>query len=162
MRNDAERDKKPEIWWDTFFLRLCREYSTGSKDPTSKVAAALVKDHELYVIGYNGFPKGMYDNPLNYAHRETKLKKTIHAEVNVIERYFKLFPNSKESGFTLYVYPYFPCDKCAIKIVGSGMIDRVVSTDYLPDRWKSIMVKSKNYLDKHHIKTEEIPINQVL
>ncbi len=45
--------------WDKRFLKLAREISTWSKDPSSKIGAVIVNDERrILATGYNGFPRG--------------------------------------------------------------------------------------------------------
>lgn len=164
MRNDAEVVTKDQKWWDLFYLRLCREYSTGSKDPSSKVAAAIVRNNRLLSIGYNGLSELLKDDPEIYNNREKKLEHTVHAEVNAIQRYFQILNNNyrETGGNTLYVYPYLPCSACASYTYGSGIINRVVSTDYEPQRWQSSFAETKEKFNEYQIPVVQYPINQVL
>ena len=81
--------------WDERYLRLAKEVSTWSKDPSTKVGAIAVLDGSVLAQGYNGFPKGVNDDPAKYADRETKYKYTVHAEMNCIF-------NAAQNGVSLY------------------------------------------------------------
>lgn len=93
--------------------------SSHSKDPRTKVGAAIV-DHRGVVrtTGWNGFPRGVDDDPSRYADREIKLKLVVHAEANAIA-------NAAAVGVPLegcgLVVTKFPCHECAKLIIQSGI-----------------------------------------
>lgn len=107
--------------WDRFYLGMADYIASASKDPSTKVGAVVVRpDKTVASLGFNGFPRGMRDDPDLYMDRETKYSRIIHAEINAIL-------NAKEplTGYTLYV-THHPCDRCAVQIVQAG-IRRVVT-----------------------------------
>lgn len=127
--------------WDYRFLDLAEFISSWSKDPSTKVGAVIADEKNRIVsIGYNGFPTNISDdNRLN--NREIKYKIIVHGEMNAI-----LFANKSLEFCTLYTYPFMPCSRCASMILQTG-IQRVVSYNNMPDRWKSEFNLSK-YLFK--------------
>lgn len=124
--------------WDIRFLQLAETVAQWSKDPSTKVGAVIARpDRTVASLGYNGFPRGMRDDPELYADRERKLSRVVHAELNAIL-------NAREPlrGYTLFVWPpgYGPtCDRCAVHVIQSG-IARVVGIrrvdDDFSDRWR--------------------------
>ena len=115
--------------WDYRFLDLAEFVSSWSKDPSTKVGA-VIADHNnrIVSIGYNGFPKNIFDDDrLN--NRDTKYKMVVHGEMNAI-----LFANKSLEFCTLYTYPFMPCSRCASMIIQTG-IQRVVSYNNIPERW---------------------------
>ena len=123
--------------WDERYLRLAKEVSTWSKDPSTKVGAIAVLDGSVLAQGYNGFPKGVNDDPAKYADRETKYKYTVHAEMNCI---FNAAQNGVSLyGSTLYIYPLPACHECAKGIIQAGVV-RVVSpsfeNEFTQKRWE--------------------------
>lgn len=107
--------------WDQRFLDLAAEVASWSKDPTTKVGAAIVRDDRTVAsLGFNGLPRGVEDNDFRLGNREEKLAMTIHAELNAI-----LSSHVPVRGLTLYAT--LPCcDRCAAHIIQSG-IRRVVT-----------------------------------
>lgn len=104
--------------WDARFLRLAAEIATWSKDPSTKCGAVIVRpDRTIVSVGYNGPPRGVSDD---YATREAKLARTLHAEENAI------LTASGVRGTTCYVWPMQPCAHCAAMLVQAG-VARVVS-----------------------------------
>ena len=100
--------------WDNRFLALAEHISTWSKDPSSKVGAIIVDDNKIVVgMGYNGFPRGVWDKVTRYSDRETKYKFVVHAEVNAC-----LQAGNSAKNATLYVSTLpFICNECAKVIV---------------------------------------------
>jgi dCMP deaminase len=116
--------------WDRRFLGLAEFVSGWSKDPSTQVGAAIVDDKRRVVsIGYNGFPRGVGDDPERYADRDLKYKMVVHAEINAI-----LFAGRSVEGCDLYTHPFCPCSRCAVQVIQAG-IKRCVAPP-LPDRLK--------------------------
>lgn len=108
--------------WDARFANLAKLVSLWSKDPSTKVGAVVVRpDKTVCSVGFNGFPRGVEDNPEWYADREIKYKVIKHAEENAM-----MFATERLTGYTLYVYPLAPCASCAGDIIQRG-IKRVVA-----------------------------------
>jgi dCMP deaminase len=107
--------------WDLRYLKLAKEVSSWSKDPSTQVGAVLV-NYELQkeFLGYNGFPRGVADTKERYEDRELKYKLVVHAESNAIRK-----AGDYARGSTLYVYPSFSlppiCNECAKDAIQSGV-----------------------------------------
>lgn len=102
--------------WDKRFLRLALEVASWSKDPSTKVGAVIVRpDRRIVSTGYNGFPRGVTDDPEHIADRAIKYKRTVHAELNAILQAREPLDNTE-----LYcTLP--PCSSCAGAIVQAGV-----------------------------------------
>lgn len=117
--------------WHYRHMDAARLVASWSKDPSTKVGARIVDDkYRVISEGFNGPPRGVNDDPT--IDRETKLRRTIHAEKNAI-----LFAQRDLTGATLYV-THYPCSQCAAFIVQAG-IKAVVT--YTPEpafyeRWR--------------------------
>lgn len=97
-------------------MALAEHVSQWSKDPSTKVGAVIVNDRRIVVaIGYNGFPRGVSDDPERYADRPTKYSFVVHAEMNAI-----LNATEDVRGCTLYV-TLAPCNECTKLVVQSGI-----------------------------------------
>lgn len=120
--------------WDLRFLSLAQTIAGFSKDPSTKVGAVVVRpDNTIASMGYNGFPRGFPDNQSSLDDRTTKLKFTVHAELNAL-----LTAKEPLTGYTIYTYPFPPCCACALCVAQAG-IKRVVSLEPTPDqksRWE--------------------------
>ena len=100
--------------WHKRFFDLADLVGSWSKDPSTKVGAAIVRpDRTIASVGYNGFPRGVEDV---YTTRDAKLLRTVHAEANAI-----LAAQEPLRGYTLYVTPLHPCANCAAYIIQSGI-----------------------------------------
>ena len=104
--------------WHARFLEMAKLVSTWSKDST-QVGAVIVRGKHILTTGYNGFPAKLNDDPARIADRTTKLKYTVHAEMNAILQATQHGLNL--TGATLYVYGLPPCTECAKHIVASGI-----------------------------------------
>jgi dCMP deaminase len=116
--------------WDNRFLSLAENVASWSKDPSTKVGAVIVdEDRRIVSVGFNGFPKGMADDPERYADRDYKYAHIIHAERNAL-----LFASKPLVGCVVYTVPFMPCSQCAVLLVQAG-IKRVVSLHCDNERW---------------------------
>ena len=51
--------------WDIRFLEMAKLVASWSKDPSTQVGAIAVRNRTVIAQGYNGFPRGMGDEPLS-------------------------------------------------------------------------------------------------
>ena len=117
--------------WSERFIKLAEQVGNWSKDPSTQVGAVITKDKKIISVGFNGFAQGVVDSQERLENRETKLRLTIHSELNAI-----LTARRNLEGCTIYcTYP--PCAQCASVIIQAG-ITRVIcwepSTEFLT-RW---------------------------
>ena len=102
--------------WHLRFLRLAREVSSWSKDPSTKVGCVIVDQSRRVVsLGFNGLPTGMADTAARLLNRDLKLALTIHAEENAL-----LFAGRPVHGCVAFVTRH-PCASCAAKLIQSGV-----------------------------------------
>lgn len=141
--------------WDIRFLSLAKHISNFSKDNSTKVGAIIVRqDKTICSTGYNGFAKSMPDLEENYINREEKYSRIIHAEMNA-------FIHSKEpvKGYSLYVYPFPPCDRCIVHMIQAGIIRYIFPS--IPEdkkaRWGVSMERTKQYIIECGATYLEIP-----
>jgi len=114
--------------WNKRFLDLAEHVAGWSKDPSTKVGAVIVNDDKQVLgLGYNGFPRGVYDCAERYNDRNLKLQFVAHAERNALDN------AADVRGATLYS-TLFPCTDCAKGIIQRG-IRCVVTTQ--PNEEKS-------------------------
>ena len=107
--------------WDERFLGLAQHVATWSKDPRTKVGAVLVNEtKQVLSVGYNGFPRGVFDLLTRYDDRQTKLMFVAHAERNALDNCF-----ADTRGSTLYV-TLPPCNECVKSIIQKG-VKRIVT-----------------------------------
>jgi len=97
-------------------MGMARHIATLSKDPSTKVGAVIFDPKRRIVsAGYNGFARGVPDDPTLLENRDTKYKLILHAEKNAI-----LFATAPLDGCTLVVtHPC--CAQCAALLVQAGI-----------------------------------------
>lgn len=105
--------------WDLRMMEMAKLVASWSKDPGTKVGAVIADDNRVISVGYNGLPALLPD--VNLHDRPSKLSRTVHAELNAIFN-----ARGSVAGFTLYVWPLAPCDRCSVHVIAAG-IDRVVA-----------------------------------
>tara|TARA_Y100000114_G_scaffold81667_1_gene75333 strand:+ start:4784 stop:5254 length:471 start_codon:yes stop_codon:yes gene_type:complete len=122
--------------WDKKYIRLAREISMWSKDPSTQIGAvAIGKKGQVLAQGYNGFPRGIEDSEERLNNREEKYKYVVHAEMNCI--YNATYNGVSLNGSTMYIYGLPVCSECAKGLIQVG-VKRVVSTpvtDGTPEQW---------------------------
>lgn len=137
MREETlDMEEWPYPKWDIRFLKIAKEISTWSKDPSSKIGAVIVNDERrILATGYNGFPRGIEDSAERLNNREEKYPRIIHAELNALMN--ALYSGVSVKGATLYVYGLPVCSDCTKSVIQSG-IKRVVVTGVhkAPDKWR--------------------------
>lgn len=102
--------------WHFRFIKLASHIAEWSKDPSTKVGAVIVRPNRTIAsIGYNGLPRGIFDDPTRLENRSIKLSMTIHAEMNAL-----LNAQEPLSKYTLYC-TMAPCSNCAASIIQSGI-----------------------------------------
>lgn len=114
------------------YLMMAAVQSVFSKDPSAAVGAVLLdRNGVVKATGYNGFARGVGDDPDRYADRETKLMLARHAEANCLS-----FAGESARGGTLYSTAA-PCAHCASAIV-QAQVKTVVYPEPTPafaERW---------------------------
>ena len=121
--------------WDKRFIRVAKEVSSWSKDPSKKIGCIAVKDRRIISTGFNGFPAGIEDLPDRLNDRDLKYKYVVHAEMNCI--YNASHHGVSLEGSTMYIYGLPVCSECAKGIIQAG-VKRVVyktSEKEIPVRW---------------------------
>lgn len=135
--------------WDDRFISMATLVSSWSKDNTKVGAVIGDSKNRVVSVGYNGPPMGVGDDPK--ITRETKLRRTIHAEANAI-----LFARRSLEGCTLYV-THHPCGPCAAIIAQSGISRVVVPRESgLSDKWAEDIAEAKWIFNQAGIKLESI------
>jgi dCMP deaminase len=142
--------KTMEMKWQARFLALTKEIASWSKDNGTKVGSVIVRpDRTICSVGFNGFPRGVEDNPSAIANRDTKLLRTIHAELNAI-----LSAKEPLNGYSIFVWPFQPCSQCAAAIIQSGI--KVVYcpfTDHSSnERWSDSFMSALQMLDEANVR----------
>lgn len=113
-------NKRPDGWWDFFFLGMAKYISTASKDPSTKCGAVIIRpDKSIASLGFNGFPKETKDDPEIYDNRKLKYERVVHAEMNAL-----LQASEDLHGYTIYTWPpgiSGSCARCTAHIIQAGI-----------------------------------------
>ena len=143
--------------WHVRFLRLAKEVSTWSVDPSTKVGCVLVKNKRVISTGYNGFPKNISDNFDRLMDRERKYEITVHAEVNAVTT--AALHGVSTEGSAAYV-SFSPCSRCAAVLINAGITAvYVIGGDTIPDRWLSNFITASNLLAEAGVHYQVIDIS---
>jgi dCMP deaminase len=141
-----QEHRRPQMWWDRYFLGVAEAVAAASKDPSTKVGAVITRpDRTMASFGYNGFPRGIADTEERLADRDTKYELVIHGEINAI-----LTAREPLHGYTLYTWPFLTCKRCALHVVQTG-IKRVVAPIVPPDkmdRWEKSLKDAQAVYDE--------------
>jgi len=140
--------------WDLRMLNLADHISAWSKDPSTKCGAVIAApDRTIVSMGYNGFPRGMDDNPVLYEERQIKYERIVHCEMNAI-----LSSYNSVIGCTLYTFPLISCSRCAVHIIQAGIM-RCVAPRIPQDqatRWATDCEKTRKYFKEAQVSFTEI------
>ena len=140
--------------WHIRFLRLAKEISTWSKDPSTKVGCILVRDRRIVSTGYNGFPRGISDNFDRLMDREQKYEITVHAEVNAVTT--AALHGVSTEGCTAYV-TFNPCSRCVAVLINAGIREVYYpACNEIPARWLENFIVAAKLLAEAGIKYDAI------
>ena len=122
--------------WDARFMRLAKEISTWSKDPSSKIGAVIVNDdRRILSTGYNGFPRGIEDTEERLNNKEEKYPRIVHGELNALLG--ALYNGVSVKDATLYVYGLPVCADCTKSVIQSGISRVVINMSALDnEKWR--------------------------
>ena len=121
--------------WKKRYYDLAGKVATWSKDPSNKVGAIIVGNHgQVLSQGYNGFPRGMDDDPKYYEDREKKYERVVHAEANAI--YNATRNGVSLDGSTMFVYSLPICHECAKAAIQVGISEVVMKWGRIPYKWQ--------------------------
>lgn len=138
----AEHVKPHNAWLK--YLPVAKAVAAMSKDPSTQVGAiALDENRNIIATGYNGFPRGVNDDPARYADRSTKYSLIAHAEQNLVAQ--AAYGGRSLKGCTVILTSLYPCSACAKSLIQAG-VRRVISPPPDTDprwaeeaKWASLM-----------------------
>lgn len=141
--------------WDKRYLELAKQVASWSKDPSTQVGAVAVgASGQVLSQGYNGFPRGISDNPERLANRNLKYKYIVHAEMNAI--YNASFNGVSLAGSTMYVYGLPCCSECTKGLLQVGVTRIVMPKQSVPDSWKESCELSRRMCEEAHVEISYI------
>ena len=124
-----------------------------SKDPSTKVGAVIIDQRGcIRAVGYNGFPRGVDDDPGRYADRNIKLRLVAHAEANAIANAAAV--GTPLEGCSIVVTKY-PCHECAKLIINAG-IETVLTKQEDIGSWIDSALTASWMFDESGVKVEVI------
>lgn len=140
--------------WDSYFLDMCQHVAVLSKDESTKLGCVIVGSHHVVrSSGYNSFPRNVNDNRAVRQVRPLKYKWIEHAERNAI--YNAALVGAALEGCTLYC-EWPPCTDCARAIIQCGIVEVVVRSKVVPDRWKEDIAISFEMLAEAGVRLREV------
>jgi len=141
--------------WDARYLKLAKEVSSWSKDPSSQIGAIAVGGKvEVLSTGYNGFPRHILDIDERYRDRQIKYKYIVHAEANCI--YNATYNGVSLAGATMYVHGLPCCSECAKAIIQVGIQRVIMNGDPFNPRWKESVQQTLEMFNEAKIQYEFI------
>ncbi len=137
--------------WDRRFLDLAAHIASWSKDPSTKVGCVVVgSDREIRSTGFNGFPRGINDDPDRLEDRAKKYPLICHAEENAIMHAARIGMTLKDC--VAYV-TWPPCTRCARSLIQAGVAEIVYPDGCdIPDRWREDFDTSQGMLTEAGVK----------
>lgn len=150
---------KSDIDWNLRKINFVKgEINSWSKDPSTKVSAAIFNGKYPVCSSYNGFPPGIADTPERLNNREIKYKIVQHAEVNAISTCARL--GIKTEGMSIAVSA-FPCVPCTGAIIAAGIVEiiTVEPTEDLKLRWGDDFILSEQLMKEAGIKLTIVNYN---
>lgn len=100
-------------------MALANLVATWSKDRSRQIGAVIVDDDQAVVaIGWNGFPRRVYDDIDERHERPAKYMYSAHAERNALDNAAR--QGNSPRGCRLYCTMY-PCADCARGIIQTGI-----------------------------------------
>lgn len=141
--------------WDHRYLKLAYQIAQWSKDPSSKIGAVTVGSKgQVLSQGFNGFPRGLHDDPARLNDREMKYRYVVHAEMNAI--YNATYNGVSLDGATLYVYGLPTCFECAKGVIQVGIRRVVMPNQKIDGKWLDSWMQSESFFTEAGIDFEFI------
>lgn len=145
---------------DVRYMRLAREFSTWSKDPSSKIGSIAISANNQVVLsqGYNGFPRKIKDD-YRLCIKSIKYDYIVHAEMNMI--YNAVDNGVSLAGSTVYVYGLPVCSQCTSGLIQAGVV-RIVYCNVKNDpRWNESFKISASKMIEAGIEYKELKVEDL-
>jgi dCMP deaminase len=137
--------------WHRRYLQLAETVAGWSKDPSRKIGCVAVNDKgQILSVGYNGFPRGINDDPVRLNNRNEKYKFVVHAEKNMI--YNATHNGVSLDGSTVYVSGLPVCSECAKGLIQVG-VKKVIMDDAtnIRNNWAESWELTRSLFDEARI-----------
>jgi dCMP deaminase len=136
---------------NSYYMSLAYHIATESNDPSTQVGAVIVgPDREIRSTGYNGIPRGCFEEPEKQESPE-KYFWYEHAERNAIYNAARVgIPLNECVLFTQGV----PCADCARAIIQSGIIAVIYDKKWnleINSKWEESTKRSEEMLHEARI-----------
>lgn len=157
-KKPADILRRGPLFWDYFWLDEAEKWASASKDPSTKVGAVLVDQHNVLVsTGFNGFPRGVDDTAARYNNRELKYKFVMHAEANAV-----INAKGRAEGCRLYIYPSFGlphmCNECAKVVIQAGVCEVIGYAGGAITRWAESLEIARQMCVEAGVHFREVPL----
>lgn len=145
--------------WHNRFMDVATLVSTWSKDPSTKVGAAIIDPTRKSIIstGFNGFPREVADSYNLYKNKDEKYPRIVHAEMNAISE--AAAQGTKLMGMSIYV-THPPCPDCTGIIIQTGIREiyfpKQDNNSSFAFRWGCAFSTSKEMMDQAGVRYSEI------
>lgn len=146
---------------DLHYLSECYIEAKHSPDPSTQNGCVIVKDNQIICYGYNDLPLGVTATKEQWADKDYKYPRVVHAEVSTICQAAR-FGRAIDKA-TLYG-AWCACENCAKVIIESG-ISRVVGHKPIVDgvslhdthsNWSESIAIAKDLFDKAGVEFVEL------
>lgn len=144
--------------WNWKYLSQAVFISGWSKDPSKKVGCVISNEFDIPIgQGFNGFPKGVKDDPEVMKDKERKRLRMVHAEMNAIS-----FSTKELSGSTFHV-THRVCAACARNIIQHrpkkviSLYDDTGTLPELSEYWKTSMKEASAMFKEADIDYVHVP-----
>lgn len=123
---EKRKTKRPS--WDEYFLKLAMLVSERATCPRMHCGCVLVREKRILATGYNGsIPGDAHCEEAGCLVVDNHCVRTLHAEMNAILQCS--IHGISTTGATAYV-TNMPCTNCAKALIGAGVKEIVIFSDY--------------------------------
>lgn len=143
--------------WQLRYLEKAKQFSDWSKDSTKVGAVCVSKNGSVIAQGYNGFPRGLYDDPEMLSVRGgRKLDYMNHAEMSCI--FNACYEGISLRDTVMAVAGLSPCKECAKAIISVGIVGVITTNIEIPERWRENMELADEIFRKKGVWVKKIDL----
>lgn len=135
---------------------IAKVQALRSKDESAGVGAVIIgPDNEIRSTGYNGMVRGINDDAEYRHQRPEKYKWFEHAERNAIYNAARM--GIALNGCRIYA-TMFPCTDCTRAIIQVGIVEVIVESLEVTERWHEDAIRSQDMLDEAKVRVREVGV----